>query len=299
MEKPAALIRAERRPHHQEVFMRPSTQFVLALAIALAVAWSAPEAMAQSKAKPQEQTRVQAPAPSAAPAPDARTRVTDPEALAVLKSSCDMLAGLKSYSFMAHVDRDFAYHTGDSVRLTQSMRVTAKRPDKFRVELRGDDRDAVYVYDGKSFTAFDADKGTYGVMEAKGDTDATIKHLIKTYGVNTPLTSLLFADPGADINLEKVVGRYLGIHAAGGTRCHHLAFFGQDMNWQIWIGESDGLPRKILITDKMLPGWPQYMAVISKWDTSAKLAPGEFTFTPPKGARNVPVLQAGGKTAGN
>lgn len=277
--------------------MRPSLKLVFALSIALAAAWGAPCAMAQSmaKAKPQEQSQVQAPAP----AQDPRARVTDPEALAVLKSSCATLAGLKSYSFMAQVDRDFAYHTGDSVRLSQSIRVTARRPDKFRVEVRGDDRDVVYVYDGKSFTAFDADKGTYGVMEAKGDTDSTIKHLVKAYGVNTPLTTLLLADPCADIDLEKVVGRYLGVHAAGGTRCHHLAFFGQDMNWQIWIGEADGLPRKILITDKGLPGWPQYMSVISKWDTSAKLAPGEFTFTPPKGARNVPVLPASGKTAGN
>lgn len=281
--------------------MRPASSLVLILALCLAAAWTTPSAMAQSKAKakPQEQTQVQAPAQAAQAAPDSRARVTDPEALAVLQSSCAMLAGLKSYSFTAHVDRDFAYHTGDSVRLAQALRVTAKRPDKFRVEVRGDDRDAVYVYDGKNVTSFDADKGTYGVMEAKGDTDTTIKHLVKAYGLNTPLATLLFADPCSDINLEKVVGRYLGVHAAGGARCHHLAFFGQDMNWQIWIGEADGLPRKILVTDKMLPGWPQYMAVITKWNTSAQYAAGEFTFTPPKGARNVPVLPAGGKTAGN
>ena len=71
------------------------------------------------------------------------------------------------------------------------------------------------------------------------------------------------------------------------------------MNWQIWIGESDGLPRKIVLTDKSLPGWPQYTAVLTKWNTEARFASSVFVFTPPKDARKIPVLPLGQSNTGN
>lgn len=224
---------------------------------------------------------------------------TDVQAEIVLKVCCDRLATLKSYSFLAEVDRDFAFPTGDSIRLSQAITTRVQRPNRFRCDIIGDDRDGAYVYDGKTLVSYDADANVYGTVEGRGSTDATVQHVIDQYGLQAPLANLLYSAPCASFDLDKVTGRYLGLHSAAGRPCHHLVFFGQDMNWQIWIDEADGLPRKIVVTDKSLPGWPQYTAVLSKWNTEAKFASSIFVFTPPKGAREIPVLPLGQGNTGN
>ncbi|WP_243362530.1 DUF2092 domain-containing protein [Fundidesulfovibrio terrae] len=245
--------------------MRVKTLFVAALAAALL--WSACPARAQQG--------------------------TDAQAEAVMRSCCQRLAGLTAYSFIAEVDRDYAYPTGDSVRISQTLTVSVAKPDRFRLLVDGDDRDMEYVYDGKILTAYDADVGAYGVMEGRGTTDATVRHVIDQYGVQAPLANLLYADPCGSMDLDAVTGRYLGLHMAAGRVCHHMIFFGQDMNWQIWVDEQDGLPRKLVVTDKSLPGWPQYTAVMTKWNTGARFPAKTFTFIPPKDARKIPVLPVG------
>lgn len=228
--------------------------------------------------------------PAMAGPPDSET---DIQAEVLLKASCATLAALKSYSFTAEIDRDFAYPTGDSVRISQTVLAKVQRPDHFRCDMQGDDRDGTIVYDGTALHVLDLDANVYGTMEGKGSTDATVKEAIEKYRIQAPLANLLFADPCGSMNLDKVTGRYLGVHMAAGRSCHHLIFFGQDLNWQIWIDESDSLPRKIVITDKSLPGWPQYSAVLSKWNTAAHFAAGTFAFKPPKGAHQAPVIPIG------
>jgi len=218
---------------------------------------------------------------------------TDIQAEVVLKASCAELAALKSYSFTAEIDKDYAYPTGDSVRISQTLTAQVERPGRFRCDVRGDDKDALYVLGGKTLTVFDADKNVYGAVPAKGDIDATVRDVVEAYGVQAPLANLLYNDPCPSLDLSSATGRYLGIHMAAGLPCHHIIFFGKDMNWQIWIGETDGLPHKLVITDKSLAGWPQYTAVITKWNTQASFKAGTFAFKPPKDAREIPVLPIG------
>ncbi len=215
---------------------------------------------------------------------------TDVQAEVVLKAACAGLSALRSYSFTAEIDKDYAYPTGDTVRISQTLTAKVERPGKFRCDVRGDDRDMSYVLDGKTLTVLDLDKGVYGKMEAKGDIDATVREVEERYGLEAPMANFLFNEPCASMDLSSVTGRYLGIHTAAGKDCHHLIYFGKDMNWQIWIGEADGLPYKLVITDKSLSGWPQYTAVITKWNTQATFKPGTFVFKAPKDTSEIPVL---------
>ena len=48
-----------------------------------------------------------------------------------------------------------------------------------------------------------------------------------------------------------------GLHLVRGIQCHHLVFIQDDIDWQIWIENSQTpLPRKMVITSKWLAGGP-------------------------------------------
>lgn len=214
----------------------------------------------------------------------------DMQAEVLLRASCASLAALTTYSFKADVTQDFAYPSGDKVQISKQIQVFVQRPDRFMSLVEGDDSSSVTVYDGKALTMLDRDKMVYGTIAASGSTDDVLRTVLEKYNIEAPLANLVYGNPCGSISLEGVNALYLGLHMAAGRSCHHLAFFGPEHNWQIWVDEADGLPRKLVITDKGLHGWPQFSAVITEWKTARKYPAGFFTFTPPKGARSIPVL---------
>ncbi|GFK93730.1 hypothetical protein NNJEOMEG_01564 [Fundidesulfovibrio magnetotacticus] len=244
--------------------IRQAARALLALTLALAAALAPPSAEAQ-------------------PAPDGRAE-------AVLRASCAALSGLSAYGFTAQVDRALAWPSGDSARASQVVKALVVRPDRFRVEVAGDDRDQTVVCDGKTLTVLDVDANVYGTVEAQASIDDTVRDVLARYGLHSPLANLLYNDPCRGVAEWGPKARYLGLHMAAGRSCHHLLVLGEDMNWELWIDQEDALTRKLVVTDKTLPGWPQYEAVITSWNTSAKIPAKAFAFVPPKDARKVPVL---------
>ena len=83
-------------------------------------------------------------------------------------------------------------------------------------------------------------------------------------------------------------GFVVGKSVIGGTSTIHLAFSGKEVDWQVWVEEgAKPLPRKYVITSKLVSGAPQYVVTIGKWDLAPKIADGSFNFVPPKDARKV------------
>ena len=80
-----------------------------------------------------------------------------------------------------------------------------------------------------------------------------------------------------------------GMHIVGDRRaeCEHLAFRGQDTDWQIWVEVGDRpIPRKYVITSKGIAAAPQYTLVIRDWKTDEPNA-NAFVFAPPKDAKKI------------
>jgi hypothetical protein len=76
-----------------------------------------------------------------------------------------------------------------------------------------------------------------------------------------------------------------------GVKCHHLAFRGEEADWQIWIEAGDTpLPRKFVITSKWITAAPQFTTVMTKWDAASQLADDLFKFVPPKEAEKIDFL---------
>jgi hypothetical protein len=54
---------------------------------------------------------------------------------------------------------------------------------------------------------------------------------------------------------------------------------------ELWLEKNEqSLPRRLILTYRALPGEPNFIATMSKWDFSIHPTDADFTFQPPPGA---------------
>ena len=249
----------------------------------------------QEKAPPQ----AAAPVPQATPAPAptvpvAKEAVPDPKE--VLRQSCDFLKNQPQFSFKAEVANDRVYAGGKKLQFGQEVKAAFRRPDKLRIDGDGDLESKLLIFDGKALTLYDKGKNHYASIEVAGDIDAALDQAYNDYGLKVGLAELGSAQLCNRAGKNLVNALYVGLHKVQGVPCHHLAFDRKDIHYQVWIEAGDKpLLRKIVITQKMLPGSPQWTAYLSDWNLAPSLADDLFAFTPPAGAQKIkfmPVKQA-------
>jgi hypothetical protein len=103
-----------------------------------------------------------------------------------------------------------------------------------------------------------------------------------------PLIDMLYNGAAGDLLDDVRVGIVVGDTEIDGDPVTHLAFRQPDVDWQLWVSKSQGLPRKILITTRYEVGDPQYQAVM-RWNLQPKFAANEFTFVPGKDVTEIKV----------
>ena len=204
----------------------------------------------------------------------------------VLESSLDRIGKAKNIRVRAIVMSDDVVATGQKLQRSSDGIIKIRRPNGFRVDTVADRYRRTIQYDGKTLAIYDPEKKLYASVDAPPTIDATTAGMKEKLGLDLPL-SQLFAENAYDKLKGERVATYVGLHRAAGVACHHIAFSQENVDWQIWIGQSDQLPRKIVIDFKTRPGRPQYVALLSDWNLDAQFAPAEFTFTPPAGAEKI------------
>ena len=89
-------------------------------------------------------------------------------------------------------------------------------------------------------------------------------------------------------------GKYVGLEVVGGQRCHHVAYRGAEVDWQLWVREGDRpWPCRYVITTRDVAGAPQFTVQIVKFDPAPKIAADMFRFVPAPGAKAVDFLPVG------
>jgi hypothetical protein len=237
-----------------------------------------------------------APPPAAAPAAAPAVKETVPDPKEILRQCCDFLKQLSQFSFKAEVANDRVYAGGKKLQFGQEVKAAFRRPDKLRIDGVGDLESKLLIFDGKALTLYDKDKNHYASIEVAGDMDAALDQAYKDYGLKVGLAELGSAQLCNRAGKDLVNALYVGLHKVQGVPCHHLAFDRKDIHYQVWIEAGDKpVIRKIVVTQKRLPGSPQWTAYLSDWNLAPSLGDDLFTFTPPAGAQKIkflPVKQA-------
>ncbi len=214
----------------------------------------------------------------------------EPEAAQVLRQMSDYLGSLKQFTFRAEATIDRVMRSGQQLQSGASVEIAIQRPNRFRVNRKGDIVDQEFYFDGKTLTLYGKVVNYYANMNVSKtvDINAALDLAKEEVGVILPASDLVYQDAYQALMEDVESGMVVGASTLDGVEVHHLAFRGSEVDWQIWIEKGDKpLPRKYLITSKWIAGAPQFTAVFSNWETSAKLDDALFQFSPPPEAKEI------------
>ncbi|UCE88959.1 MAG: DUF2092 domain-containing protein [Pseudomonadota bacterium] len=220
----------------------------------------------------------------------------EPQADSVLKAMSDYLKNAKQFTFRSQVTYDQVRKSGQKITYGRIASVAIRRPNRLHAETAGDLQMDRIWYDGERFTMLDLRQNVYSTVEVPSTIDKALDFMVEKYGVVSPIADVVQSNPYPILVSNVNRGEYLGLHSVRGTRCHHLAFTQDTIDWQIWVEDSGTpAPRKIVITYKNVKSAPQFTAYLEQWDFSPNLSKNLFTFTPPAGALKTdmaPLMEA-------
>jgi hypothetical protein len=221
------------------------------------------------------------------------TSALDPQAEKVLKQMSEYMNTLDRFSFHIENSSDLMFLSGHKMQVGSAVDVSVRRPDRLHADIKGDIRSQQLFYDGRTITLFGRNVNYYATMDAPSTLEAALDFARERFGLVAPGADLVFRN-SYDILTENVnSGYYVGLHNVHGVECHHLIFSQDNIDWQIWIENSNTpLPRKLIISEKWVTGGPQFTAVMSDWNLSPQLKDNLFTFVPPDKAEKIEFLPA-------
>ena len=213
-------------------------------------------------------------------------KAIDASADRMLRQMTDYLASLQSFSVRSSAVDEVVLQSGPRLQYASDALVSVERPNRLRSEQLG--QGLALWYDGKSMTLECKANKSYSTISAPPKLDDAIETLRKRFQIDAPGADLLFSNP-YDILTEQVTsGQFVGRETINGVATNHLAFIGEEVDWQIWIQDGpQPLPLRFSITSKTVTGQPEFSIMLSHWQPKASLTASTFEFQAPQGATHV------------
>jgi len=219
----------------------------------------------------------------------AQAQLISPEAQAVLDRMTAFLKAQKSFSIDSQSTRDEVVAFGYKVQNNEHATLTAQLTNKLRVEVSGDERERLFIYDGATLTMYSPDDEAYTKVKAPDTIGKLVDRLLGA-GIEMPLIDMLYQIHQGSLTEAVRGGVLVGESNFDGSDCDHLAFRQGNIDWQLWVEQGDKpLPRKLLVTTRYEVGDPQYQ-VTMRWNLKPKIEGSTFVFTPPKGSHEIPFV---------
>jgi len=202
----------------------------------------------------------------------------DKRALDELKLMSETISAAKTVRFQARSMVPIKTQDGIWINLYGTSKVVMQGPDMLFASTAGDFAARDFYFDGKNITAYSSSKNVYAVKAAPGTVDAMIKDEHEKSGKSFPYADLLIAEPYAAMSDGLEAALYVGQSTIDGTRTNHLAFSNEKVDWQIWIGIADHLPRLVVATYLDDVSEPSYTVVFRHWKLNDPVNASEFVY---------------------
>jgi hypothetical protein len=123
-----------------------------------------------------------------------------------------------------------------------------------------------------------------------GGIDKALDLLEERTGTDFPLADLLSDNPTEAVVSGITSGGKVGTSTIDGVRCNH--FFSDqaadDLELQLRLEDNQqAVPRRFVMTYRLLPGRPIFIAELSGWDFSIQPPDSDFVFQPPASVTQV------------
>lgn len=236
-------------------------------------------------------------APSGAPpadvkgAPAAQVQlVKDPRALTILKAMSDRLAGARSFTVQVDNSIPMLAPNLQWVTLLGTADVALERPNKLFIARGGDQTPMEVYYDGKMLALHEPRERLFAEIPAPATIDATLAELLGTALAGFPYLEVLLADPYAALTADLGGALYVGQSTVDGVKTEHLAFRSPGVDWEIWIGAEDKLPRLVQAKYLGLGKAPTVTTRFKSWNLDARIPATRFTLEKASDSRQVEVV---------
>jgi hypothetical protein len=211
----------------------------------------------------------------------------EPEAMEALNRMGAYLRTLRDFQVTADVTTEVVLDSGEKLQSAQTTNLLAHAPNKLLVDVNGDDKSRLFLYDGKTFTLFARRAGFYATVDAPPTISELIDNLNEKYELEIPLLDLfLWGSPRATTK-EISSASDVGPSQVGGVTCEHFAFRQPGLDWQVWIqlGEHP-LPKKLVLTTTTDEARPQHISILT-WNLAPSYNDATFVFDPPPDAHKI------------
>ncbi len=211
---------------------------------------------------------------------------TEKSARDIINNAYQYIGNMDKYSFTAVVSEDVV-EDGKIVK-TYKQNVLAKisRPNKLRVDTKGDVKNRSNYLNNGLYTMIDHDTGFYGKIKTPKSIDGALDFLFTKFGIKSPMASLFYSDMHKRVKFKK--SKYFGTMNVAGTECDYVAFKNNTREIHAWIATGDKpLVKTYSIIDTGINGKPRMNTSLT-W-TNTSISDSDFVFKAPKGASLITV----------
>jgi hypothetical protein len=213
----------------------------------------------------------------------------EPKAIEILKASSDRLAAARTMSFTAVETFESPSRQGHPLAFATKSKVTLQRPDKLRVILSGDGPASEFYYDSKVMMAFAPAENLLAVADAPPTIDAMLEAAYHSAAIYFPFTDLIVADPYKDLAPGLQLAYYVGqSHIVGDTTTDIVAYAGDGVFAQVFIGTEDKLPRLVHAMYLDDPERLRHNLLLSDWKLDLVVPADAFGSSSAANAKRIP-----------
>lgn len=218
--------------------------------------------------------------------------ISDEAAIAVAQMGKTLLA--RDLAITARTIRTYLDQSGQPLHIFHAMKIVVHRPNQIAIEFTGDDGKHNLIYDGKAASIFFADSKEYAVILASGDIPSALNDLADKIGVDFPLSGFFTNSPDKALLSDAIAAWQVGTASVDGVECRHLFFHQKSgIDLELWVEKnSTATPHRLIVTYRLLPGQPSFIAEFTSWKPQANSSKSEFDFRPPVDAKKIELTSA-------
>ena len=237
------------------------------------------------KQTPPPASKTKAVSHKTAPAPPLEL---EPKAIEILKAASNKLATAHTLSFTAIETFESLSRQGVPLVYGNKFETVLQRPNKLRVLLEGDGPASEFYYDGKIVMAYAPAENLVAVADAPDTIDKTLEAVFHSAAIYFPFTDLIVTDPYGDMAPGLKHAYYVGqSNVVAGITTDIVAFAGNGIFAEMWVGADDKLPRIVHAIYLDDPDHLRHNLILSDWKLDAPVSDDFFTSSSASSAKHM------------
>ena len=212
----------------------------------------------------------------------------DPAAIDSVKKMSADPRSLKVFQVQGAITHDDVLEDGLIIQSSSKVDMLAAKPNRLRAEVTSDDKHRLYLYDGKTFTAWGKLNNYYATVPAPPTIPERFKQVDEKFDIELPLIDVSSnGEPTKTISIRSrppltPVPQASRASPASSMSSTRRASTGRSG----FSSEIYPLPRRLVITTLTDEARPQHTMTLA-WNLAPSFNDGAFVFNPPPDAKRI------------